>query len=129
MKPEQDGAVLVFSDKEKIGVWAQKAVSKAVQAGIIYGYEDGTFRPNAEITRSEMAVMILNVLGQSIQAYVATSFADDKDIPAWAKGAVAAMNKLGIIEGIGANRFAPGNNATRAEAVTVLLKMLAQESK
>lgn len=68
-------------------------------------------------------------LGQSIQAIVTTSFADDKDIPAWAKGVVAAMKKQGIIEGKGANLFAPGDKTTRAEAVTVLLKMLAQKSK
>ncbi|MEI7027547.1 S-layer homology domain-containing protein [Paenibacillus sp. y28] len=128
LKPQRDGVVLTFIDKEMIGTWAQKAVAQAVQAGIINGYEDGSFRPDAEITRSEMAAMISNALGQSIQATV-TSFADDKDIPAWAKGAVSAMNKQGIIEGKGANRFSPGDKATRAEAVTVLLKMMAQKSK
>lgn len=128
LKPQRDGVVLTFIDKEMIGTWAQKAVAQAVQAGIINGYEDGSFRPDAEITRSEMAAMISNALGQSIQATV-TSFADDKDIPAWAKGAVSAMNKLGIIEGKGANQFSPGDKATRAEAVTVLQKMMAQKSK
>ncbi|MCR8632200.1 S-layer homology domain-containing protein [Paenibacillus radicis (ex Xue et al. 2023)] len=129
LKPQRDGAALAFTDKEKIGAWAQKAVAQAVQAGIINGYEDGSFRPDTEITRSEMAAMIANALGQSIQATVTTSFVDDKDIPAWAKGSVAAMNKQGIIEGKGSNQFAPVDKTTRAEAVTVLLKMLAQKSK
>lgn len=128
LKPQRDGVVLTFTDKDMIGTWAQRAVAQAVQAGIINGYEDRSFRPAAEITRSEMAVMITNALGQSVQAS-ATSFADDKDIPAWAKGAVSAMNKLGLIEGKGANQFSPGDKATRAEAVTVLLKMMAQKSK
>jgi hypothetical protein len=59
----------------------------------------------------------------------ATGFADDKDIPAWAKSAVAAMKQIGIIEGKGANEFTPADKTTRAEAVTVLLKMLAHKSK
>ncbi|MFF2911552.1 S-layer homology domain-containing protein, partial [Paenibacillus sp. NPDC057934] len=124
LKPQGDGAQLTFADKGKIATWAQKSVAQAVQAGIINGYKDGTFRPDAEITRSEMAVMIAKELGQSVEAATATGFADDKDIPNWAKGAVGAMKKLSIIEGKGANAFAPGDKATRAESVTVLLKLL-----
>ncbi|TXK80404.1 cadherin-like beta sandwich domain-containing protein, partial [Paenibacillus sp. N3.4] len=129
LKPQGDGAALAFTDKAEIGAWAQKAVAQAVQAGIITGYEDSTFRPNAEISRSEMAVMIAKALGQSVEAATATGFADDKDIPSWAKGAVGAMKKLSMIEGKGANAFAPGDKTTRAESVTVLLKMLAQKGK
>ncbi|WP_350356257.1 InlB B-repeat-containing protein [Cohnella hashimotonis] len=128
LKPQQEGTALAFADQEQIGAWAQRAIAQAVQASIIHGYEDGTFLPNAKITRAEMAVMISSALGQSVQA-TATGFADDKDIPAWAKGAIVALSQLGIIEGKGANRYAPGNPATRAEAVTVLLNMLAQASK
>ncbi|MFD0677008.1 MULTISPECIES: InlB B-repeat-containing protein [unclassified Paenibacillus] len=129
LKPQGDGLVLAFTDKAKIGAWAQKSVAQAMYAGIITGYEDSTFRPDAEITRPEMAVMIAKALGQSVENTTATGFADDKDIPAWAKGAVAAMKKLGIIEGKGADEFAPVEKTTRAEAVTVLLKMLAQKGK
>lgn len=129
IKPQGDGAALTFSDKEKIGAWAQKSVSQAVYAGIISGYGDATFRPDAEITRPEMAVMIARATGQSIESNAATGFADEQDIPEWAKGAVAAMKKLGIIEGKGANEFAPDDKTTRAEAVTVLLKMLAHKGK
>lgn len=39
------------------------------------------------------------------------------------------MKKLGLVEGKGANAFAPGDKTTRAEAVTVLLKMLVHKSK
>ncbi|MCZ8516017.1 S-layer homology domain-containing protein [Paenibacillus filicis] len=129
LKPQGDGAALTFTDKAKIGDWAQKSVAQAVYAGIINGYEDGSFRPDAEITRPEMAMMIAKALGQSSGAATATGFTDDKDIPDWAKGAVADMKKAGIIEGKGANQFAPGDKTTRAEAVTVLLKMQAQKNK
>jgi uncharacterized repeat protein (TIGR02543 family) len=129
LKPQREGATLTFTDTAKIGAWAQKAVSQAIQAGIIKGYEDGTFRPDAAITRAEMAAMIANALKLSIESDSTTSFADDKNIPSWAKGAVAAIKKLDLIEGTGANQFNPNTQATRAEAVTVLLKMLAQKSK
>ncbi|MBJ6362520.1 S-layer homology domain-containing protein [Paenibacillus sp. MAHUQ-46] len=74
-----------------------------------------------------MAVMVARALDQS--ATEATDFADDKDIPTWAKGAAGGLKKLGIMEGKGANQFAPGDKTTRAEAVTVLLKMLAYKNK
>ncbi|WP_234993048.1 MULTISPECIES: InlB B-repeat-containing protein [unclassified Paenibacillus] len=130
LKPQGDGAApLAFADKAKIGSWAQKSIMQAVQAGVVNGYEDGTFRPNAEITRAEMAVAIAKALGQTDEAAAASGFADDKDIPDWAKGAVAEMKQRGMIKGKGANEFVPGGKATRAEAVTMLLNMLAQMSK
>ncbi|MFD0670833.1 S-layer homology domain-containing protein, partial [Cohnella sp. GCM10027633] len=130
IKPQGAGAALTFKDAAKIGSWAQKAVAQAVQAGIINGYEDGTFRPVGEITRAEMAAMIAGALGKSSEANAtATDFADDKDIPAWAKAAVAYVKQASIVQGKGDNRFAPGDHATRAEAVTVLLNMLAQKSE
>ncbi|MGO4270312.1 S-layer homology domain-containing protein, partial [Paenibacillus sp. TAF58] len=122
-------AALTFTDTAKIGAWAQKAVAQAVQTGIINGYEDGSFRPDAVITRSEMAAMLAGDLGQNNQANAATGFADDNDIPAWAIASVAYVKQAGIVQGKGGNQFAPGDNATRAEAITVLLNMLAQKSK
>ncbi|WEK56260.1 MAG: glycosyl hydrolase 53 family protein [Candidatus Cohnella colombiensis] len=125
LKPQGEGVELSFTDTANIGAWAKKAVAQAVQAGIIQGYSDGTFRPNAEITRAEMAAMIAVALGQSIEANAVTGFADDEDIPAWAKGSVAYLKQAAIMNGKGNNQFAPRDHATRAEAVTVILKMLA----
>lgn len=73
--------------------------------------------------------MVAKALGQSIETSKATGFADDKNIPDWAKGAVAVLKQLGIVGGNGANAYDPAGNTTRAEAVTVLLKMLEQNSK
>jgi len=129
LKPQGDGGALTFTDKAMIGSWAQKSIAQAAYAGIISGYEDGSFRPNAEITRAEMAKMVAKALGLIGGTTETSGFADDKDIPNWAKGAAATIKNLGIIEGKGANRFAPGDKTTRAEAVTVLLKMLEQKSR
>ncbi|WP_274318745.1 S-layer homology domain-containing protein, partial [Paenibacillus qinlingensis] len=129
LKPQEAGAELTFTDTAKIGAWAQKAIAQAVKAGVIKGYEDGSFRPDEEITRAEMVAMIANALSLTVESNIATGFADDKDIPAWTRGAVAAVKQLGLVEGKGANEFDANGKTTRAEAVTVLLKMLAQKSK
>ena len=126
LKPQGPGVELTFTDAETIGAWAQTAIAQAVQAGLITGYEDGEFRPNAEITRAEMAVILAKALGESTEVKLATSFADDKDIPAWAKGSVDFVKQAGMVQGKGDNEFAPQDSATRAEAVTVLLKLLVQ---
>ncbi|MFS0726402.1 S-layer homology domain-containing protein [Paenibacillus sp. 1P07SE] len=120
------GPELGFTDRDQIGAWARDAVARAVAAGIVGGYADDSFRPNGTITRAEMAVMIaraLNLPGDAAAA--ATGFADDEDIPYWAKSAIGQVHQLGIVNGVGENRFAPHKEATRAEAVAVLLRMLA----
>ena len=61
-----------------------------MQAGIVSGYEDGSFRPDAQTTRAEMASMIANALKVPLDANAQTGFADDEDIPNWAKGAVGS---------------------------------------
>jgi hypothetical protein len=127
LKPQGEVTALTFTDTAKIGAWAQKAVAQAVQASIIHGYEDGSFRPDKEITPAEMVVKLTGALGLSNKANAATGFADDEDIPAWAKAGIAYVKQAGIVQGKGDNKFAPQDHATRAEAVTVLLKMLAQK--
>ncbi|MFC5471830.1 S-layer homology domain-containing protein [Cohnella suwonensis] len=129
LKPKSEEAALTFNDSAKIGAWAQKAVAQAVQLGIIKGYEDGSFRPDAVITRAEMVAMIAKALGYSAGEDTVTGFADDNDIPAWAKASVSYVKQAGIVQGKGSNKFAPSGHATRAEAVTVLLNMLAHMSK
>lgn len=128
LKPAANEAALTFSDTPKIATWARKSVAYAVQLGIVHGYSDGSFRPDAAITRAEMAAMIAAALGKSNPSDTATGFADDKDIPTWAKAGIAFVKQAGIVEGKGDNLFVPSDKATRAEAVTILLKMLAQLS-
>ncbi|OPH56919.1 hypothetical protein BC351_26240 [Paenibacillus ferrarius] len=129
LKPQGAGMTPTFTDSAEIGAWAQKAVAQAVQADIIKGNDDGTFRPNAEVSRAEIAVMIARAMSLPIEADAVTDFADDKDIPTWAKGSVANVKQAGIVQGKDANQFAAQDHATRAEAVTILLKLLAQKSK
>ncbi len=128
LKPASNGAELSFTDNDKIGAWAQAAIAQAVHAGIIKGFSDGTFRPDAPLTRAEMASIVANSLKLVAKKGMATGFADDKSIPNWVKGAIAELTKLGVMQGKNGNKFDANATTTRAEAVTVLLKMLAQAS-
>ncbi len=124
LKVQGTGDADAFADDAKIGSWAKTAVYRALQAGVISGYEDGTLRPNAPISRAEMAVMTARALGLASDAATATGFADDSRIPQWAKGAAEAIRRAGILSGRGDNQLFPGENATRAEAVTIMLRVL-----
>ena len=112
-----------FIDQGQIGDWAQKAIAGAINEGMIQGYTDGQFRPNAHVTRAEMSVMIARALHLQLDSNIATSFNDDVDIPSWAKAAVEAIHKLGIVNGREQNMFVPNETATRAEATTMLLRL------
>ncbi len=117
---EGEGAALTFADIDDIGDWAIPAIGRGVQAGIIRGYPNGTFQPDRLISRVEMAKMLETLYKGGVPAAERTGFADDEDIPAWARGAVEAGRVNGIIRGRGDNRFVPDGLATRAEAVTLL---------
>ncbi|WP_217593540.1 S-layer homology domain-containing protein [Cohnella sp. GbtcB17] len=124
LKLDGNGAAATFTDNDQIGQWAKRAVALTLQMEIVNGYQDGSFRPDKHITRAEMATMIAHALKLPRNVNATTSFADDEDIPAWAKGAVEAIQKLGIANGRGGNQFVPNDAVTRSEAVVMLLKML-----
>lgn len=116
-------APLSFTDRSNIGAWAQSAVARAVQAGLIQGDSSGAFRPNDAVTRAEMAVMVANALQLKAESGTSSTFADNEQIPVWARAAVAGMQQSGLLNGKGLNTFDPRDNTTRAEAVKLLMSM------
>lgn len=115
---------LAFSDANRIPSWALEGISSAVQSGWVTGYEDNTFRPDQPISRAEIVAIIGRALKLSDKNLTNSSFADDADIPSWAKGYVAAAAAKGIVNGLSNDRFAPNERATRAEVVVTVLRML-----
>ncbi|MEK0313480.1 NEAT domain-containing protein [Cohnella sp. 56] len=115
---------LTLKDKDQVPAWAKGYVSLAVARGIVGGYEDGTFRAGGKISRAELTVMIVRALGLPVEQAPELTFADAGDIPAWARPYVAVAFKEGLVSGRGQNKFAPVATATRAEAVTLVLKLL-----
>ncbi|MCL6612794.1 MAG: S-layer homology domain-containing protein [Peptococcaceae bacterium] len=111
----------VFDDTS--GHWSRDIVSTAWAYGIASGYSDSSFGPDDPVTREQMAAMVVKaaklvpVNGQAV-------FADSADISGWAREAVAAAAGKGIIKGYPDLTFKPRGNATRAEAVAVILNAL-----
>jgi spore germination protein len=98
---------------------------------VLDGYPDGTFRPQAAITREEMAAMInrlmhrpvsLAELSVSRQTALLQPFFD-ADSLTWSRQAVAEAIDRGIVKGRSADRFAPGSFTTRAEAAVMLERL------
>ncbi len=108
--------------------WYFQSVESAYNLGIINGVSAGYFDPDANITRQDMAVMVMRaatVAGQSVTAVEeAITFADDASIADYAKEAVSTLQAAGIINGVSDTEFAPVSNATRAQAAQILYSFL-----
>ncbi|MBG0764613.1 MAG: S-layer homology domain-containing protein, partial [Tissierellales bacterium] len=103
--------------------WAESSINGAVGRGIITGYEDNTFRPNAPITREEMAAMIsraLNLEEEVVEDY----FEDIGTASPWAQLSIRRLGNSKIITGFPDGTFRPKDTLTRAEAVKVIYEIL-----
>ncbi len=108
--------------------WFEGAVALAADAGIVNGYEDGTFKPNKVITREELAAMVVRASAYagkelSASASVLAAFSDADSI-VWANDEIAAAVEAGIVNGYEDGTFGPTKTATRAEATTMIQRFL-----
>jgi hypothetical protein len=105
----------------RAGRWYNTAISARASAGVITGYNDGSFRPDNAITRAEFVTLVVQLSG--VSAGAATTF---RDVPvgAWYYGSAAASYANGWLSGYGDGTFRPANKITRAEAVTLLNNVL-----
>lgn len=100
---------------------------------IVAGYEDGTFKPNKEITRAELASIMTRYLRDYKKMEVkgeAPEFTDDAKLPAWAKTDIYDCVKLGIIKGFkdtnkndGSMFYDPTGFASRAQLATIFYNL------
>ncbi len=109
-----------FADVKK-GDWFYDEIGKAVAAGYIGGYTDGTMRPNNPISRQEVSKIMGVVFGlDETKSKSANSFVDSYLIGDWAKGYVSIMKDKGYISGYPDGTFRPTSPITRAEAVKII---------
>lgn len=111
----------VFGDTEKH--WAKDSISTAQAYGIINGYSEWSFGPDDNITREQMAVMIVKAAGLK-PAESTKNFSDKAQISSWAKAAVDTAVANGIMSGYPDNTFKPLATATRAEAATIFANIM-----
>ena len=126
--------ITAFADSQFSDITDSKvevAVDKLVAYGIINGYEDGTFKPDNQITRAEFAAIVTRMAGvaDSLPTDAVTGFADLDNDPtrAWARPYVKAAVDLKIINGFEDGTFRAGEPVTYEQAVKMLVCAIGYE--
>ncbi|MEF3304501.1 S-layer homology domain-containing protein [Paenibacillus sp. GYB003] len=120
-----------FSDVG-LGSWYSGMIAAAAKAGIINGYEDGTFRPNAPITREELAAIIVRAyayaggqitVDSSEQSKLLSRYDDANEI-VWGHKEIAKAISKGFVQGMTDDTLETYATATRAQTVAMLKRVL-----
>jgi len=111
--------VVSFKDVPAIAPNA-KAIGFATKLGIINGYDDGSFRARATITRAEFASMLVRALGLTSEG--SPEFKDTQGH--WAANAIATLKTIDIAKGYSDGTFKPDQSITRAEIVAMLSEVM-----
>ena len=114
------------------GQWYTEYVEAAQASGIINGAGNNRFAPNEEITREQMAVMVMNAYAYAKIAQTAntvgkdvnTGFDDLDQAASWSKDAIKASFKLGIINGVNKTSYAPRMLAQGDQAASIIYRFL-----
>ena len=115
--PEENSFTDVTRDR-----WFYAAVETALANGGIAA-ANSEFRPTENITREEMVSMLLRGLGYTSLAGVASSYSAPFSDVSTNKGFVTVAYDMGIVSGVGENRFDPSGLATREQAATLLMRV------
>ncbi|QHI72099.1 S-layer homology domain-containing protein [Aminipila terrae] len=107
--------------KDIRGHWAESYINKAVSAGFVKGYPDGTFRPDSPVTRAEFTSMVNKALGNTGTTSVGFS-----DVPynEWFYNDVAKGISATFVGGYDDNTFRPNNAVTREEAAAMISRFV-----
>ena len=130
---EPDGRITIknFSDIDNSGY--REGIEKAAAKGIINGYADGTFKPDAQVTRAQFITMLYRVAGSPEveipegKTEIELGFTDADTISDVYKKAVAWGVQNGIIKGYEDNTFRPNQAISRAQMATMLYRYLVQK--
>lgn len=108
--------------------WYYDEVCKAVSVQYVSGYTDGTFRPEATITRQEAAAMMSRVVTAPTEQKSSAEFADAARIDAWATSSIDFVYSKGYMKGDTQNRFDPQGKLTRAQAAQMIYSVVEGET-
>ncbi len=116
-----------FSDVDS-DRWSASYINRAKASGIITGNPQGEFEPQREITRQEICVMTGRCLEfKKITLSKAENvFSDSNEVSEYAEKYVSSFFKMGIVNGVGENRFAPKDSSTRAMAAKIIYEALSR---
>ncbi|WP_176461729.1 S-layer homology domain-containing protein [Anaeromicrobium sediminis] len=104
--------------------WARGHIIAVSDAGVFKGYPGFLFKPNENITREEIATVLIRAFNIKRDKNIMLQFTDGEDISDWAIEYVKTGVEKGMLVGYSDNTFKPQNNITRAEAFTIICKIL-----
>lgn len=121
--PAPPAATVIFPDTA--GHWAKDYVSNIAEKGLFIGHADGNFYPNLGVTRQEMAVVLVRLLGLEgeLGSAPAAGYSDDAAIAAWAYDSVALLSQRGIYLGYDDGEFKPFRVLTREEMISLMMRL------
>lgn len=107
---------------------AASYIETAAELGLMRGYGDGTFGPDAPLTRAQLVAVLVRALGLEGQARDAAraplSYADASSIPAWAWGYVAVAADKGLVKGFDDGTFRPDAATARGDAAALVVRFM-----
>ena len=112
-----------FSDVNG-GEWYNDAISTMANAGIVQGYPDGTFHPNATVTRAELATMA----ARFYQLSSGTLNFTDVPVGHWAYQYISSAVTKGWVAGYPDGTFKPDSSITRAETITLINRVIGRDT-
>jgi len=125
----KEGDSAEFNDVEK-DRWSYPYIASAVNFGIVNGVDGESFKPDENISREDMAVILYRAYQRTVESHfrgeLEVKFKDFDEVSDYAKNSVSMLSNLGLINGDGES-FNPHLNATRAEASQILYNVLKGE--
>ncbi|HHY74365.1 MAG TPA: hypothetical protein GX497_14305 [Bacillus bacterium] len=118
---KEAGDVQTFTDLQNH--WSKHVIEQAAANGIVNGLSKERFGPNEQITREQMAAMIINA-GKLGIVDSKSNFQDYSEIASWAESSVNTAAYHKIVNGLPNQTFNPKGKATRAEAATVIMNVV-----
>lgn len=125
LKNRIDGTFNVYTIVTIYAGWERTSVPSMLNGNdhyaYIQGYADGTVRPNANITRAQVATIFFRLLDEDVRSDYLTTYNPFPDVNAeyWANTAISTMASLGVINGRNSGLFDPDAYITRAEFAAI----------
>ncbi|MEM9566967.1 MAG: S-layer homology domain-containing protein [Cyanobacteria bacterium P01_E01_bin.34] len=116
------GPVKAAEFRDTSGHWAEDYIDDLSDIGVLGGFPDGSFRPNAPVTRAQFATIANRVF--ELGGGPAPSTFRDVPLTHWAAGHIAAANSSGLVAGYPGGYFRPEQNVTRAQSLVVMVNGL-----
>lgn len=102
------------------GHWAQSTIQKWIDESRISGYPDGSFKPNANITRAEFVKLVNGLIDYDIKGNIGFNDVKTGD---WYHDVISIANEVGYISGYSEKQFGPNDNITREQAAAILSRI------